>query len=63
MSTEQTFTLNLTLDQLNTVLGGLAELPARVSMNLIQNIQKQAQQQAQAQSQPEVVEAEPVEES
>ena len=60
---EQTFEIKLNIDELNTVLGGLGELPARASMNLIQSIQQQAQQQAQANAQPEVVEAEPVEES
>lgn len=59
---DNTFNIKFTIDELNTVLGGLGELPARASMNLIQNIQQQAQQQAQANSQPEVAEAEPVEE-
>ena len=60
---EQLFEIKLNIDDLNAVLGGLAELPAKVSMNLIQNVQQQAQQQAQANLKPEVVEAEPVEES
>lgn len=37
--------LNLTLEQINLVLTGLGELPARVSMELITNIQQQAQVQ------------------
>lgn len=52
-------TLTFTTDELNLILGALGELPAKASMNLIMNIQ----QQAQAQPQPDVVEAEPVEES
>lgn len=61
MSTDQTFTLNLTIDEVNFILGALGELPAKASMNLIMNIQQQAQQQGQQPQQP--VEAEPVEES
>ena len=57
---DKTFNLNLTIDELNLVLGALGELPAKASMSLIMNIQQQAQQQGQ---QPEPVEAEPVEES
>ena len=60
MSTEKTFNINLTIDELNLLLGALGELPAKASMGLIMNLQKQAQQQGQ---QPEPVEAEPVEES
>ena len=60
------FELNLTLEDLNMVLGALGELPAKASMSLIMNIQQQAQQQGQQPQQPvepQPVEAEPVEES
>ena len=53
---KQLFEINFNLDELNMVLGALGELPAKASMGLIMNIQKQAQQ-------PQPVEAEPVEES
>ena len=56
---DKTFNLKLTIDELNLILGALGELPAKASMGLIMNIQKQAQQQGQ---QPQPVEAEPVEE-
>ena len=56
---DKTFNLNLTINELNLLLGALGELPAKASMGLIMNIQKQAQQQGQ---QPQPVEAEPVEE-
>lgn len=55
---DKTFNLNLTINELNLLLGALGELPAKASMGLIMNIQKQAQQQGQ---QPQPVEAEPVE--
>jgi hypothetical protein len=41
------YELNLNIDEVNTVLGGLGELPARVSMGLIQNIQSQCMRQDQ----------------
>ena len=37
--------LNLELEQINIVLTGLGELPAKVSFELIGNIQKQAAEQ------------------
>jgi hypothetical protein len=40
-------TLTLTTDQLNFILGALGELPAKSSMGLIMEIQKQAQATAQ----------------
>ena len=52
------FELNLTLEDLNMVLGALGELPAKASMGLIMNIQQQAQQQDQMPSQPVVEEVE-----
>ena len=45
--------LDLSLDEINMVLGGLGELPAKASMGVIQKIQQQAGPQVQ----PEPVEA------
>ena len=45
--------LDLSLDEINMVLGGLGELPAKASMGVIQKIQQQASPQVQ----PEPVEA------
>lgn len=42
------YEINLTIDQLNTVLGSLAEMPAKVSMSVIMTIQTQAQAQDQS---------------
>ena len=39
------------IDQVNVILQGLGELPAKLSMNLITSIQKQAEKQMQ----PEMV--------
>lgn len=41
----QEFTLNLNLQQVNTVLGALAELPFKVSSELITEIANQCRQQ------------------
>lgn len=41
------YTLVLSTDQLNLILGALSELPAKVSMGMIQNIQSQCTQQDQ----------------
>tara|TARA_B100001175_G_scaffold65628_1_gene53748 strand:- start:19871 stop:20017 length:147 start_codon:yes stop_codon:yes gene_type:complete len=38
-------TLNLELDEVNVVLNALGELPAKVSMPVIQKVQEQAQPQ------------------
>jgi len=35
------------VDQVNVILQGLGELPAKLSMNLISSIQKQAEKQMQ----------------
>jgi hypothetical protein len=40
------FEINLNVEELNTVLGALGELPAKASMGVIMNIQQQAQQQS-----------------
>lgn len=48
----KTFTLTLTVDQLNTIMSALGELPFKVSNDLIQLIVKQFNEQ---QSTPEVV--------
>ena len=37
--------LDLSLEEINMVLGGLGELPAKASMGVIQKIQQQAQPQ------------------
>jgi len=44
---EQQITLNLTLTEVNAILTGLGELPAKSSMGLIQKIQQQAGPQIQ----------------
>ena len=43
-----TTTLELTLDEINIILAGLGELPAKQSINLIIKIQQQAQAQIKA---------------
>lgn len=48
MSNEQTVNLNLSVEDVNLVLNALAELPAKVSMGLINKISVQAQKQLQA---------------
>ena len=48
MANEQTVNLSLTVDEVNLVLNALAELPAKVSMSLINKVSIQAQQQLQA---------------
>lgn len=50
--------LDLSLEEVNAVLGGLGELPAKASMGVIQKIQQQAGPQVT----PEPAEAEEVEE-
>ena len=50
--------LDLSLEEVNAILGGLGELPAKASMGVIQKIQQQAGPQVT----PESVEAEEVEE-
>lgn len=37
--------LDLSLEEINVILGGLGELPAKASMGVIQKIQQQAQPQ------------------
>lgn len=53
MSNEKVLNVALTVEELNLVLNALAELPAKVTMNLISKVSAQAQQQLQAQG-PEV---------
>jgi hypothetical protein len=53
---DQKVTLVLSVDDVNLVLNALAELPAKVSMNLINNVSVQAQKQLAAQA-PAVDEA------
>lgn len=47
MSNEKQVTLSLSVEEVNLVLAGLAELPAKVSMNLISKVGNQAQGQLQ----------------
>ena len=47
MSNEKQITLSLSVEELNLVLAGLAELPAKVSMSLISKVGNQAQGQLQ----------------
>jgi len=56
----ENITLTLTVNEVNTVLGALQELPYRVSNQLIQKVQAQGQTQlAQAQAQAESEEKAP----
>lgn len=57
MQTE-TLSLTFTFEEANILLAGLAELPAKVSMSIIQKVQDQAKQQME----PAVVSEEPSEE-
>lgn len=57
MQTE-TLSLTFTLEEANILMAGLAELPAKVSMSIIQKVQDQAKQQME----PTVVSEEPSEE-
>lgn len=52
----ESINLDLSLEEINVILGGLGELPAKASMGVIQKIQQQAGPQVQ----PEPIEA-PVE--
>lgn len=47
MSDSKLLNFELTLEETNTILGGLSELPAKVSMVLINKLQQQAQPQLQ----------------
>lgn len=51
-------TLELEVEEVNAVLGGLGELPAKAVMALIQKIQQQAQPQLMRQPSPKVEEEE-----
>ena len=55
---EQVLEISLTLDEVNMVLTGLGEMPAKASMAVIQKLQSQVMPQLQqAGETPEVVEA------
>ena len=41
----ESINLDLSLEEINLILGGLGELPAKASMGVIQKIQQQAQPQ------------------
>lgn len=47
---DQTINLSLTLAEANLILAGLAELPAKHSLGLIQKVQQQAQEQLKPQA-------------
>ena len=55
--------LELTIEEANLVLAGLLELPAKMSMQLIQKIHQQAQEQQADIEESEEVEVEVVEEA
>ena len=44
--------LDLSLEEINMVLGGLGELPAKASMGVITKIQQQASPQVESEPQP-----------
>lgn len=44
--------IDLSLEEINMVLGGLGELPAKASMGVIQKIQQQAAPQVQPEPEP-----------
>ena len=48
--------LDLSLEEVNMVLGGLGELPAKTSMGVIQKIQQQAGPQVTPEAEPEEAE-------
>jgi len=52
----QTFTLNLTVQQLNTIMAALGELPFKVSNDLIQEVLSQFKSQQPATDAVEIVE-------
>ena len=47
---EDTLDFKLTIEEINLVLQGLGELPAKLSINLINSVQTQAASQMQPQS-------------
>ena len=55
---KETLSFTFTLEEANIILGGLSELPAKVSMRIIEKVQDQAKQQLE----PTVVSEEPNEE-
>jgi hypothetical protein len=48
--------IEVTLEELNTILSGLGELPAKASFALIGNLHKQAQEQLPKEDAPKVEE-------
>lgn len=58
MSNDQVIQLSLTVQEINTILGAMGEVPAKISMGIIQKIQAQAGPQiSEAPSFEEVTEA------
>jgi hypothetical protein len=49
---QETYTFNLTQDEANMILAGLGELPAKASMNLINNLIQQFAEQNKQQALP-----------
>ena len=56
---EDTLDFKLTIEEVNLILQGLGELPARLSMNLINSIQNQAAPQMQPQADPAASQMQP----
>jgi len=56
---EDTLDFKLTIEEVNLVLQGLGEIPARLSMNLINSIQNQAAPQMQPQADPAASQMQP----
>lgn len=52
---EQKFTFNLTVNDVNMILNGLAELPFKAVNNIVQELMKQYQAQQPKQAENEVV--------
>jgi len=56
----KTVSLELSVDEVNVVLAGLGELPAKASLSIIDKIRSQAVGQLQASAEPAAVEGEVV---
>lgn len=52
MESTQILKLELSVEQINFILQGLGELPAKVSISVIESIRTQAQSQLSQQTQP-----------
>ena len=56
---EDTLDFKLTIEEVNLVLQGLGELPAKLSINIINSVQTQAASQMQPQSDPAASQMQP----